>query len=65
MLFNVSFVCPSYPLLDGANIIDGGFEHTPLKYEKGAKLFFPFGDILDTSAIGLGSIEPIIILWFS
>jgi hypothetical protein len=43
----------------------GGLEQTPLKYENGAKLFFPSNDIVDTSAMGLGNIDPIIILWFS
>ena len=45
--------------------MEGGLEQTPLKYEKGAKLFFPSNDTVETSAIGLGNIDPIIILWFS
>ena len=65
ILINVSFSEPSHPLLAGANIIVGGLEHTPLKYEKGAMLFCLFFDIVDTNAIGLGTIEPIISLCIS
>jgi hypothetical protein len=41
-------------------MIVGGLEQTPLKYENGAILFFPFLDNVDTNAIGLGTMEPII-----
>jgi|TARA_Y100000748_G_C15434546_1_gene464586 hypothetical protein len=46
-------------------MIVGGFEQTPLKYEKGAMLFPPSFDIVDTNAIGLGTIDPIISLCVS
>jgi hypothetical protein len=38
----------------------GGFEQTPLKNEKGATLFFPFLERVDTKAMGLGTMDPII-----
>ena len=65
ILVRVSFSLPSQPRLAGANMIVGGFEQTPLKYEKGAILFFPSFDIVDTNAIGLGTIDPIISLCVS
>tara|TARA_B110000438_G_C15350151_1_gene451732 strand:- start:217 stop:348 length:132 start_codon:yes stop_codon:yes gene_type:complete len=43
-------------------MIVGGLEQTPLKYEKGARFFIPFFEIVDTRAIGLGTIEPIMSL---
>jgi hypothetical protein len=43
----------------------GGLEHTPLKYEKGARFNVPFIEQVETKAMGLGRMEPIIILWFS
>ena len=62
MFFNVSFSLPSHPLRAGANIIVGGLEQTPLKYEKGAILFDFFRLVVATNAIGLGIIDPIISL---
>jgi hypothetical protein len=65
ILTRVSFSDPSHPRLAGANIIVGGLEHTPLKYEKGAILFFPSLLAVETKAIGLGTIDPIINLCVS
>ena len=65
MLIKVSFSLPSHPLLAGANMIVGGFEQTPLKYEKGARLLIPLFEVVETKAIGLGTIEPIISLCVS
>ena len=42
----------------------GGLEQTPLKYEKGARFKIPPGEQVDTSAIGRGTIDPIMSLWF-
>ena len=43
----------------------GGLEQTPLKYEKGARFKIPSGEQVDTSAIGRGTIDPIMSLWLS
>jgi hypothetical protein len=37
----------------------GGLEVTPLKKEKGATLKIPDFEVVETRAIGLGTIEPI------
>jgi hypothetical protein len=58
----VSFSAPSQPRLAGQNTIVGDFEHTPLKYENGAKLKLLSLEIVETNAIGLGTIDPIMSL---
>jgi hypothetical protein len=40
----------------------GGFEHTPLKKENGARLSMPSFDFVETKAIGRGRMDPIISL---
>ena len=47
----MSFSAPSQPRLAGQNTIVGGFEHTPLKYENGAKLKLLSLEIVETNAI--------------
>ena len=65
IFLKVSFSLPSQPRLAGQNIIVGGLEHTPLKYEKGAKLNILLFETVETNAMGLGTIEPIISLCVS
>jgi hypothetical protein len=40
----------------------GGLAQTPLKYENGAKFGVPSFESVETRAIGLGTMEPIMIL---
>jgi len=43
-------------------MIVGGLEHIPLKKENGATLYSPCLEIVDTRAMGRGTIDPIISL---
>jgi hypothetical protein len=56
---SVSFCKPSFRITVENKIV-GGFEQTPLKKLNGARFRIPSLLIVETSAIGLGTIEPII-----
>src|SRR3990172_797758 len=61
-LFNVSLVIPSVLRMRGQNRSVGGLEQTALKNENGARFARPLRSRVEIQPIGLGTIEPVIIL---
>jgi len=59
----VSFCCPSLPRTIGAKQTTGGFALAAVKKLNGARLRTPARLIVDTNAIGRGTMAPIINLY--
>src|SRR5262245_2250970 len=62
MLFKVSFLFPSLPRIIGEKQTTGGLALTPVKKLNGARFRMPSGLMLETKAIGRGTMAPIMSL---